>query len=103
LRLARGSLDPFVGFDRIPPEVFLGRRLALAHEILLNDLESGRNGQPLIAVWPVAAVEHAVESENVQHFVQPGAVEGEVHGDFVVHLAPAARRHGPFAATEARS
>jgi len=83
--LLRGSpLDPLVAFDRIPPEVLFGRKLSLDREVLLDDLESDRDRPPLIAVRPVAPVEHAVQAENVHDLVDPGAVEFEVRADFLV-------------------
>src|ERR1700690_603088 len=86
--LAGVTRDPLVALDGVPPEVLPRSIPPLVVEILLDNLEPDRDGQPLVAVRPVAPVEHAVVSEDVHDLVEPRAVEPGVRGDAVA-LDPA--------------
>src|ERR1035437_5538538 len=69
LRLPALPFHPAVRRHRVFPEILLLRRAALAAEVIAHQPQHLGVRRPLIAVGPIAAVEHAILPEDAVEFV----------------------------------
>ena len=81
------ALDPAVHRDGILPEVLFSHVPSLAGEVLADDVAHLGIRPPAIAVRPVAAVDHAVRTENAIEFIKPRPVEIKITRDLAAHPA----------------
>ena len=81
-RLARG---PAVGRHRIPPKYFSAAARPLRSEYLAHQRQLFLVRSGGVAVGPIAAVEHAILTEDAADGVQPVAVEGHILTKTAIH------------------
>src|SRR5258708_5113512 len=81
------ALYPPVGRYGIFPEILLLRGATLAAEVVASQPEHLGIRRPLIAIGPVAAVEHAILAEDGIELVQAAAIERGVFDHFAVDAA----------------